>query len=391
MPGPLRCGLARGLRVPFRPVEIVTRDGGGAGPRTVASFRVVFPRRGLDTTYAGPGRLGSGEGAVCRMTWILLTLGLVLLLGGGEALVRGSVGVATRLGVSPLLIGLTLVGFGTSTPELVASLQAALIGAPGIAIGNVVGSNIANILLILGISAVILPVATTREAFARDGTVLIGASLILVAFALGGSVGRIAGLAFLALLGAYTVYTYFTERKTHDAGAQMHEAEGKEVGSQSMSLPVGVALSIGGIAAVVGGASLLVGAAVEIAQRLGMSEAVIGLTLVAAGTSLPELVTSVMAAIRRHGDVAFGNIVGSNIFNILGIAGVTAAVSPITIPSEIVGFDIWAMLATAILLVVFAVTGWRITRREGAVFLLAYGAYLVIQLSTPVRQAIGIA
>lgn len=323
------------------------------------------------------------------MTWILLVVGLILLLGGGEALVRGSVGVATRLGVSPLVIGLTLVGFGTSTPELVASVQAALIGAPGIAVGNVVGSNIANILLILGVSAIILPVATTRDAFARDGTVLIAASLIFVAFVVVGSLGRAGGVALLALLGAYTIYTYLTERMTHDASAQMHEAEAREV-TREMALSVGLLLTGGGIAAVVGGASLLVGAAIEIARQLGLSETVIGLTLVAVGTSLPELATSITAALRRHGDVAFGNIVGSNIFNILGIAGVTAVVSPIAMPSEIAAFDIWVMLATAALLVVFAISGWRITRMEGAIFLAAYAAYLLLQLSPSVRATVGL-
>jgi len=325
------------------------------------------------------------------ITWLELGAGLLLLLGGGEALVRGSVGVAMRLGVSPLLIGLTLVGFGTSTPELVASLEAALIGAPGIAIGNVVGSNIANILLILGVSAVILPLAITKEAFRRDGAVLIGVSVLLVLAVLGGTLGRWTGLVFLLLLGAYLTYTYATERRTNDAAATVHAAEAAEVAPRDLSLRVGLILTLGGIAAVVLGASLLVQAAVLIAQNLGLSEAVIGLTLVAVGTSLPELVTSVVAAIRRHSDVAFGNIVGSNIFNILGIAGVTAVVSPITIPGEIIHLDIWVMLATALLLVVFAITGWRITRFEGAVFLAGYLAYLLVLLSPDVRQSLGLA
>ncbi|WP_244444297.1 calcium/sodium antiporter [Lutibaculum baratangense] len=310
--------------------------------------------------------------------------GLALLLAGGEGLVRGSVGVATRIGVSPLVIGLTLVGFGTSPPELVASVQAAMIGAPGIAVGNIVGSNIANILLVLGVSALILPVVTTKEAFRRDGTVLMGASLLLVAVALVGTLNRLAGLVFLILLAVYTVYTYRTERNSTKIAAT-------EETTSTDSLAVSLLLTVGGIAGVVFGASLLVGSAVEIAQRFGMSEAVIGLTLVAVGTSLPELVTSVMAAIRRHGDVAFGNIVGSNIFNILGIAGVTALVSPIDIPPEVVIFDIWAMLATALLLVVFAVTGWRITRGEGAVFVFGYCLYLAVQLSPALRQSMGLA
>jgi cation:H+ antiporter len=325
------------------------------------------------------------------MIWIELAAGLILLLGGGEALVKGSVGVARRLGVSPLLIGLTLVGFGTSTPELVASLEAAFLGAPGIAVGNIVGSNIANILLILGISAVILPVATTKQAFRRDGTVLIAASLLLVAVAMYGSLERWAGLLFLALLVGYTVFTYFTERDGNDAAAAVHVAEADSVTSGTMSIGAGLAWAAAGIAGVVFGANLLVQGAIEIARGFGLSEAVVGLTLVAVGTSLPELVTSIMAAIRRHGDVAFGNIVGSNIFNILGIGGATATLTPITIPAEIIRLDIWVMLATAGLLVVFAVSGWRISRTEGVFFLLAYLAYLAFQLSPGLRTLVGLA
>ncbi|MDQ0316379.1 calcium/sodium antiporter [Amorphus orientalis] len=317
------------------------------------------------------------------MTWLFLCIGLVLLLGGGEALVNGSVGVARRFRVSPLVIGLTLVGFGTSTPELVASLEAAMIGAPGIAIGNVVGSNIANILLILGVSAVILPVTTSRKAFTRDGLVLMMASVLLVILCMVGTIGRTTGAVFVVLLAAYTLYTYLSERK---------QAAPEPAADEPADRPLAVSalLAVGGIAGVVVGAGFLVDASVELARRFGMSEAVIGLTLVAVGTSLPELVTSVMAAIRRHGDVAFGNIVGSNIFNILGIAGVTGLVSPIPIPEEIIRFDAWIMLASALALVAFAVTGWRINRWEGGLLLAAYAAYLVLQLSPPVRQAIGL-
>ena len=325
------------------------------------------------------------------MIWGELTIGLVLLLGGGEALVRGSVAAASRLGVSKLLIGLTLVGFGTSTPELVASLQAALAGSPGVAVGNVVGSNIANILLILGVSTVILPIATTKEAFRRDGTILIAASLLLVAVALGGSLGRGVGATFLLLLVAYTVFSYLSEARAGGAAADLHAAEADDVAAPGISLPAGVGLALAGIAAIVFGASLLVGAAIEIAREVGISEAVIGLTMVAIGTSLPELATSVVAAIRRHGDVAFGNIVGSNVFNILGIAGMTAVVTPIEIPGQIVVFDVWVMLAAAVLLVIFAVTGWRVGRREGAVFLAAYALYLSAQLSPGLRGALGLA
>ncbi|KUF11250.1 calcium/sodium antiporter [Pseudoponticoccus marisrubri] len=324
------------------------------------------------------------------MVWLELLGGLVLLLAGGEALVRGSVGVATRLGVSPLVIGLTLVGFGTSMPELVASVQAASAGAPGLAVGNIVGSNIANILLILGTSAVIYPMATSRNAFRRDGSVLIAVSLLLVAVALIGTLGRLAGGIFIALLGAYTVSTYLAER-AGAASAERRSAEADDAAPAHMGVLTGLALTAGGIAGVVFGAGFLVDSAIVLARGFGLSEAVIGLTLVAVGTSLPELVTSVMAALRRHSDVAFGNVVGSNIFNILGIGGVTALVSPIEVPRQIIVLDVWAMLLAAALLVVFAVTGWRLSRREGAIFLALYIGYLALQLSPALRSGFGLA
>jgi cation:H+ antiporter len=343
---------------------------------------------GRVATPGEPGQTAANlEG---RLIWIQLAIGLVLLLGGGEALVRGSVAVAVRSGLSPLVIGLTLVGFGTSAPELVACIQAALAGAPGIAVGNIVGSNIANILLILGVAAVIMPVVTTKQAFQRDGTVLIGASVVLLAAILGGFIGRWIGLAFLLLLAGYLGYTYVTERKTPDARGQVYADEVSEVALPNVSLTVALLLAFGGIAAVVFGAELLVDAAIVVARDFGISEAVIGLTLVAVGTSLPELATAVVAAFRNHGDVAFGNIVGSNIFNALGITGATALVAPIAVPDEIMRLDVWVMMATAVLLVVFAVTGWRVSRREGAVCLIAYGAYLVIQFSPGLRHMLGL-
>lgn len=324
------------------------------------------------------------------MTILELLLGLVLLLAGGEALIRGASAIALRLGVSPLLIGLTLVGYGTSTPELVASVEAAWIGAPGIAVGNVVGSNIANVLLILGIAAIIFPVVTSREAFRRDGTVLMGASIVLCAIVLTGFLSRWAGLALLGLLIAYTVYTYATEARDAEA-ARKRRAAGAETFANPRAPVLGAVLfAVGGIAGVVVGASLLVDASITIARSAGISEAVIGLTLVAVGTSLPELATSVMAALRRQGDLAFGNIIGSNIYNILGILGVTGVITPIAIPGEIIQSDIWVMLVAALTLVVFAVTDWRITRREGAVFLAGYAAYMALLFSPGLRVSLGL-
>ena len=312
------------------------------------------------------------------MVYLELAAGLVLLVAGGDALVRGAVATARRLGVSPLLIGLTLVGFGTSTPELVTSLQAAFLGSPGIAIGNVVGSNTANILLILGIAALITPLATQPGAMRRDGTVVLLAAIACCAVVLVGELVRPAGVVLVVLLIAYVVYTYRRERVVHDASAEMHEHEASAAEPGPHRLWLAVLLTVAGLGLTILGAHFLVDASIELARAAGISETLLGLTIVAVGTSLPELVTSVVAAIRRQGDVAFGNIVGSNIYNVLGILGVTAVVKPIPVPPEIIRFDIWVMLAATVLLLVFSVTGWRISRGEGAVLLAGYAAYLAV-------------
>ena len=309
------------------------------------------------------------------MTILLLLTGLTLLAIGGDVLVRGAVAVADRLGVSPLLAGLTIVGFGTSTPELVTSLFAAFDGAPGIAVGNVVGSNIANILLILGVSALILPLAIQRAAFMRDGGALWFAALACTAVVLIGTLDRVVGLVLVALLVGYIVFAYRSERRPNDAEGLRHESEAASV-SSGMNLKLALGLSVAGIAATVFGARLLVDAASDIARDFGVTETVIGLTVVAVGTSLPELVACVIAALRRQADVAIGNVVGSNIYNIFGILGVTALVHPIDIPAEIAAFDIWVLLGTTALLIAFLRTGWTLKRWEGGVFVVLYSAYI---------------
>ncbi|GHB31261.1 sodium:calcium antiporter [Pseudovibrio japonicus] len=325
------------------------------------------------------------------MVIVQLLGGLILLLVGGEALVRGSVAVATQLGVSKLFIGLTLVGFGTSMPELVASLQGALAGYPGVAVGNIVGSNIANVLLILGVTAVILPFAVKREAFQRDGAVLVLSSLILLAVILTGYLSRWAGVLLVGFLLAYTGYSYWSERNAAKAAAQIHEAEAEEASMPSVSIWWGLLIFALGVLGIVFGASMLVSSSIVIAHHLGVSDAVIGLTLVAIGTSLPELATSAIAAARGHVEVAFGNIVGSNIFNIFGIGGVTALVVPIPVPAEIAQVDIWVMVGTVVLMAIACITGWRVSRREGVFLLCCYAAYMVFQLMPGLRAAAGIA
>ncbi len=314
--------------------------------------------------------------------------GLFLLALGGELFVRGAVRIAERLGVSPLLIGLTLVGFGTSTPELVTSVKASLAGSPGIAVGNIVGSNIANILVILGLSALLVPVAVGRGALWRDGTIGFGAALALAAVAMFGTLDRALGSVFLLGLACYIAYAWREESRAvpgdHTAAFEKVHAY-EETHPPRKSAPatggarewgIAAALAAAGLVLVVVGGGLLVGAAVELARGLGVSEAVIGLTIVAIGTSLPELVTSLVAAYRRHADVALGNVLGSNIYNILGIGGMTALIAPTAIPTEIARLDVWVMVAASALVLVAGRSGWRIGRREGAGLLACYAGYV---------------
>jgi len=341
---------------------------------------------------------------------ILVGIGLAGLLIGGECLVRGAVSAARSLGISPMVIGLTLVGFGTSTPELVTSLQAALSGAPGIAVGNVVGSNIGNILLILGIAALIAPIPVDAAAFRRDGTVVGLVTLLALGAVLTGEVGRATGAVFLAGLAAYLGFVLWSDRRaggatirpgaTQSGGAALSQGSAAGDGTATpagaaipeptatqapdaaprMSPALAAGLALAGLAITLLGARALVSGAVSLAQAAGLSETVIGLTIVAIGTSLPELVTSVIAARRGEAALALGNVLGSNIFNILGILGITALVSPMAIPPRILGLDIWVMCAATLVLVVFARSRWTISRREGACLLIAYAAYLGILL-----------
>lgn len=308
--------------------------------------------------------------------WYSIAGGLVLLTIGAELLIRGATALARQFGVSELLIGLTLVGFGTSTPELVSSVQAALAGSPGVAVGNVVGSNIANILFILGLSAAIAPFAVDQKAFRRDGFVCLAATLAAIGVSMTGEFGRIAGLAFLAAITTYIVYAFLSERR--DPGSPLtekHVADAATVqGPKAAWLDILMALA--GLSLLVIGARFLVTGSINIAANLGVSETIIGLTIVAVGTSLPELVTSVMAAFRGKSGLALGNVVGSNIYNLFGILGLTAVIHPVAAPREIVAFDNWVMLAATLLMMLFAMSKNRISRAEGAMMAAGYVAYI---------------
>lgn len=302
----------------------------------------------------------------------LVVLGLALLFAGGDALVRGAVDLAVRLRMPPLLIGLTVVGFGTSMPELLVSVQAAFAGVPDIAVGNVVGSNTANILLILGLAMVIAPMPTRIAGLGRDLTVMLASTLALAAVAWAGLLSAPIGGAFFAALVAYLAYSAITGRDT---------SPDLEKDGHPRSIWKALAFVGAGLAALVFGAEFLVDGATRIARVLGLSDAAIGLTVVAVGTSLPELATSVASALRRQSEIAIGNVVGSNIFNILGILGLTAMLSPISIAEEIAAFDIPVMAVVSLGIAVLLVSLRQLPRVLGLALLAAYGWYCAVLLA----------
>jgi cation:H+ antiporter len=305
--------------------------------------------------------------------FLSLAAGLVLLFAGGELLVRGAVRLARAGGVSPLVIGITVVGFGTSTPELVASLEAALAGLPEIAVGNIVGSNIANILLILGLAALVMPIACTPRTMRRDGALVVATALLLLVAGLFGDIARLVGLAFLLGLAAYVWFLLRHGRVPAEALPDGEEAP------PAAGTVVGAGLStVAGIAMVIAGGWLLVEGAVGLARLLGVSEGVVGLTVVAVGTSLPELATTLAAALRRAPDIALGNVLGSNVYNVLGIAGMTATVTPLPVPAAMVAFDLPLMAALSVLLVALGLWRQVLGRLTGLLFLAGYGTYVAL-------------
>lgn len=331
------------------------------------------------------------------MSYGLILIGLIALFLGGEALVRGSVAVARKLGLSELVIGLTLVGFGTSMPELVTTLRASTEGATGIAVGNVVGSNIANILLVLGLSALLYPILTNPRALARDALVMVAVTAAFIALVYFDLFTRPTGIALVVFLLGYVVASVLLDRRKDAAPAQMHAEEGEAVTAPG-SLLLGLVMTVIGVAGVIYGARWLVTGAVDIAHKLGIAETVVGLTIVAIGTSLPELATSVIAALRGRSDVALGNVIGSNIFNLSGIIGVTAIVSPFSVIAEqpaarsildtrvtpqgmtelpLIGMEhIGALVLATLLMILFGLTGKRLSRWEGLVLLGGYVLYM---------------
>jgi cation:H+ antiporter len=319
------------------------------------------------------------------VTALLFAVGLVALIGGAELLVRGASRLALALGISPLVIGLTVVAYGTSSPEVAVSLGAVTAGKVDLAVGNVVGSNIFNVLFILGVSALVTPLVVAQQLIRQEVPLMIGLSLVLLVFAADGVLSYLeAGILFAGMV-AYTVFVVRQSRAETSAAVRAEydtEFSGKRQGGRGSTL-VNVALVIAGLVLLIIGSRWLVDGAIAFARHFGISEAVIGLTIVAAGTSLPEVASSIVAALRGERDIAVGNVIGSNIFNILGCLGLSGlvAAAPLTIAPSILAFDLPVMLAVAVACLPIFMTGATVARWEGGVFLayyVAYTAYLIL-------------
>lgn len=311
--------------------------------------------------------------------------GLAILTAGAELLVRGASRLALLAGISPLVVGLTVVAYGTSTPELVVSVKAGLAGNPDIALGNVVGSNVFNVLFILGAAGVIAPLTVARQLVRLEVPIMIGVSLLLWALALDGRIGTLDGVLLSAGILAYSGWSIWRSRR-EEAARRESAGEGAPpapAGGTGRGVAVGVAFLAAGLALLIFGARWFVDASVALAKALGVSDLVIGLTIVAAGTSMPEVATSIVATIRGERDIAIGNVVGSNIYNVLAILGLSALVTPggLRVAPSLLTFDLPVMVAVAVACLPIFLTGWSIARLEAAVFLgfyASYAAFLVL-------------
>ncbi|MCF6314773.1 MAG: calcium/sodium antiporter [Marinosulfonomonas sp.] len=317
------------------------------------------------------------------MDWVYAGLGLVILLLAGDALVKGAVNLSLRLGVPALIVSLTIVAFGTSAPELLIAIQAIGDGAPGLALGNVVGSNTANVLMVLGIPALIATFHTSECDTRKNYLFMIFASVLFTAMCFLGPITWVHGLVLLAALG-FVLSDAFIDARAHRRESKANGAANadEDVEGADMGMPwwqIGVFMVLGLIGLPLG-ASLLVDGAVNIATEFGISETVIGLTLVAVGTSLPELATTAMAAMRNQADVALGNVIGSNMFNLLAIIGIASFVGDIPVADGVLGFDIWVMLGASLLLIPFVFFKQNITKGWGVFLSALYAAYVTIIL-----------
>lgn len=315
------------------------------------------------------------------MFWLLAALGLVILLLAGDALVKGAVNLSLRLGVPAMIVSLTIVAFGTSAPELLIAISAVLEDAPGIAIGNVVGSNTANILLVLGVPALLVPLATSQCETRKNYLYMIVGSLLFIVVAFFEPITWVSSIFLLGALAFVLLDSARAARKHRKETAETAAVEELEEADPDMSWPMIGFYILLGIIGLPLGADLLVDSATEIAHMFNVSDTVIGLTLVAIGTSLPELATTVMATLRRQAEVALGNVIGSNMFNLLAIIGVAALVGPIPVSRSILTFDIWIMLAASLALVPFVYFRLNMGRSVGVLFCVLYAAYMFVVVS----------
>lgn len=312
------------------------------------------------------------------MSVIILIAGLVLLVFAGDALVRGAVEAAERLHIPPIVIGLTIVAFGTSAPELVVSIEAVLEGAPGLAIGNVVGSNIANSLLVLGLPAIIGPIVLSEAGIRRSYAFMAVMTIVIFVALADLQVSRTDGIILLSLLVTYLLYSAFA---ANGERAKSMEDNGVCSIKEGELSPLKITMLIGfGIIGLGVGGGLTTDGALGVAEMFGLADSAVGLTIVALGTSLPEVAASVSAACRRQTDVIIGNVIGSNIFNILGIVGITSIVAPLGVSQSIVNFDIWVVIAATIVLAPIVFVTRRINRIEGIIMTAAYLIYIVIAI-----------
>jgi len=303
--------------------------------------------------------------------YLLLFAGLALLFVSGKFLVDSSVAISRRLRIPRMIIGLTVVAFGTSAPELLVSLQAAFSGFPEIAMGNVIGSNISNILLVLAITALIFPIPVPASSVKRDWPIMMAVSVLLYIFAMNGWISRLEGAIFVSLLGLYILFSVIRSRGAERVVEQ-------EADQGHMKWWVAVLIFLVSVVGLAFGADLLVENAALVAEKMGMSKRVVSITMVAVGTSIPEVATSVIAALKKETDISVGNIIGSNIMNILSVLGFTSLVSPISVSSEIAGFDIPCMLGISLLLLLLMLPASRarITRWEGSFMIVIYLVYI---------------
>jgi cation:H+ antiporter len=314
------------------------------------------------------------------VTILMTVAGFVVLFVGGEFLLRGAVGLSRAFGLSPLLIGLTVVAAATSMPELVVTLTAGLEQLPDVGVGNIVGSNIANTLLILGVAAVLHPVQTPPRLVVRDAGAMLLATAAFLGFGLTGALTRWHGAVMLALLLVYLVFSYWSERRRPGPVPGEQEIPA-ELGISVLHVPRALVAVLFGAGALIVGSHWLIEGGVAIARAAGVSETVIGATLVAVGTSLPELAAAIVSALRRHPDVALGNVLGSNIFNLLMVLGALALIAPVQLAAEVLRFDIWVLGAVTLGVVAVMMSRWRVSRLEGAIFVALYVGYIVAQFT----------